>query len=644
MAKRKINIGILAHVDAGKTSLTEQLLFFGGAVRVAGTVDDGTAQTDTLAVERSRGISVKTADAVLETENAVINLIDTPGHADFISEVERALSVLDCAVLVVSAVEGVQAQTEILCEAVERLALPCIVFINKLDRAGSAFAASYKALSEQFSSRSLLLVNEPDESEGSPAVNVHSNADFAENAVMLSENEALLESFLAGDAVDIPQAVREAVEKRSVPVLCGSSKTGVGCKALLDFLSVCIPVEAPAEDEFCARVFRVEHDKAFGKLLHVRIFSGTVQARQSVYVPRLDREEKVAGVRRPLGRKQTDVSAAGAGDIAVLFGMNEVRAGDMLGRRPAPRAETTLAVPLLTVKVEPEEPGALLRLVEALTALSEEDPTLQTEWIREKKEIQLRIVGKIQLEILQALLLERWDLRAKFSPPSVIYKETPSQKGEGYDAYLMPKPCWAILRFEIEPLPRGSGLVYASKTPNTRLLYRYQNHVELALPEALKQGLLGWEVTDLKVTLVDGEHHHVHTHPMDFFLCTPLAIMDGLRNCGTTLLEPILKVKMSFDPALSGRVIGMIQNARGTLLAQQVYGDRQSVEAELPAAESMELPVEFAKLTGGRGNLVTRFSHYAPCPPGFTAARERIGTNPLDRAKFILERRNALSS
>ena len=146
------------------------------------------------------------------------------------------------------------------------------------------------------------------------------------------------------------------------------------------------------------------------------------------------------------------------------------------------------------------------------------------------------------------------------------------------------------------------------------------------------------------MTLIDGEHHHVHTHPLDFFLCTPLAIMDGLRNCGTTLLEPILKVKMTFDPALSGRVIGLVQNARGVLLDQTVRGDRQTVTAEIPVAESLELPVEFAKLTSGRGNMATVFSHYAPCPPGFMAERERIGTNPLDRSKYILEKRNALSS
>ncbi|MBP3705589.1 MAG: GTP-binding protein, partial [Clostridia bacterium] len=193
--KRKINLGILAHVDAGKTSLTEQLLFRGGALRTAGAVDLGTAQTDTLAVEQARGISVKTADAVLETETAVINIIDTPGHADFISEVERALSVLDCAVVVVSAVEGVQAQTEILLAAVQEMELPCVLFVNKLDRAGSDFEGVCAELSEQLSGRSLLKINRP-ENEGDTAVRVAPNADAFENAVVLTGDDALLESFL----------------------------------------------------------------------------------------------------------------------------------------------------------------------------------------------------------------------------------------------------------------------------------------------------------------------------------------------------------------------------------------------------------------------------------------------------------------
>jgi len=641
--KRKINLGVLAHVDAGKTSLTEQLLFLGGALRTAGAVDLGTAQTDTLAVEQARGISVKTADAVLETDKAIVNIIDTPGHADFISEVERALSVLDCAVVVVSAVEGVQAQTEILLGAIQKMDLPCVLFVNKLDRAGSDFEAVCADLAEQFSGRSLLPINRP-AGEGDIAVQVVSDPEALENAVMLTGDEDLLENLLLGEEPDFAQTVRTAVESGAVPVLCGSSKTGVGCKEILDFLCTCMPEEKPAETQFCARVFRVEHDKQFGKLCHVRVFSGTLQPRQSVYLPRVDKEEKVAGIRRPMGRRQADVSCAEAGDIAVLFGLSEVRAGDVIGRGTPPRAESALAVPLLTVKAEPEKPDELMALVTALNALSDEDPMLHFLWIREKQEIQLRIVGRIQLEILEELLLERYGLRAKFSPPSVIYKETPTTAGEGFDAYLMPKPCWAILKFWIEPLPRGSGLVYESKTSPSRLMYRYQNHVETAVPEALTQGMYGWEVTDLKVTLIDGEHHHVHTHPLDFFLCTPLAIMDGLRNCGTTLLEPILKVKMTFDPNLSGRVIGLVQNARGVLLDQTVRGDRQTMTAEIPVAESLELPVEFAKLTSGRGNMATAFSHYAPCPAGFVAERERIGTNPLDRAKYILEKRNALSS
>ena len=247
--RRKINLGIVAHVDAGKTSLTEQLLFFGGALRAAGTVDQGTAQTDTLAVEQARGISVKTADAVLETEDAVINIIDTPGHADFISEVERALSVLDCAVVVVSAVEGVQAQTEILLGAIEKMNLPCVLFINKLDRAGSDFASVYSDLEEQLAGHSLLNIYRP-ENEGELSVQVARDPDALENAVVLTGDEELVESFLLGEEPDFAQTVRLAVENGAIPVLCGSSKTGVGCRELLNFIRTCMPCARVRERSF----------------------------------------------------------------------------------------------------------------------------------------------------------------------------------------------------------------------------------------------------------------------------------------------------------------------------------------------------------------------------------------------------------
>lgn len=642
--KRKLNVGIVAHVDAGKTSLTEQLLFHGGAVRTAGTVDAGTAQTDTLAIEQARGISVKTADAVLDLPTCVVNLIDTPGHADFLSEVERALSVLDCAVLVVSAVEGVQAQTEILCAAIESLALPCVVFLNKLDRAGSRFDAVCAELAGQLPSRTLLPVNRPVH-EGDPSADVVPAEDCLENAVILSGNDALLDQWLAGRAPDFAAALQQAMGSGAVPVLCGSSKTGAGCAALLSFLSQSVP--APAGDpagEFCARVFRLEHDKTLGKLAHVRIFSGSLEPRQSVYLPRLGQEYKIAGLRRPLGRKQADIPRAAAGDIAVLFGLGEVRAGDLLGRGTPPRRESSLATPLLTVKAAPEKPDQLMRLVAAFRQLTDEDPLLHFLWVQEKQELQLRIVGPIQLEILTELLQERYGLRASFSAPSVIYQETPAAPGEGFDAYTMPKPCWAVLRFLIEPLPRGSGLVYECRVGPDKLPYRYQNHVATAVPEALQQGLFGWEVTDLKVTLVDGGYHHIHTHPLDFFVCTPMAIMDGLRRCGVTLLEPILHLSLRFDPDLSGRVISLLQSVRGVLGEQRMQGGRLHLTAEVPAATSLTLPTDFARLTSGRGSLASSFSHYAPCPPEVHAERERIGVNPLDRAKYILEKRKVLGA
>lgn len=643
-----INVGILAHADAGKTTLTEQMLFLSGSIRSAGSVDDGTASTDSLTVEQQRGISVKTALTSLSFENARINIIDTPGHSDFISEVERAFAALDMAVLVISAVEGIEAQTEILLETLQRLGLPYAVFLNKTDRAGSGCADILRELRQLCATREPLTLTRPAD-EGTDAVQAVP-VDFTEpaemeTAVMALQSDALMEALLS-DEPDLPeriQAETEAAfrEKRLLPVFCGATKYGRGVKELLGFLGQHARPPQNTEAPPAAVIVKAGHDKKAGKLLYVRMLSGTLRVRQALPTP--DGTEKIARLQKPEGRRLLDAEALHAGETGVLYGISAFRAGDVIGdAENVPQA--ALPVPTLTVRVSPENPEELPGLQKALTELCDEDPRLDFRYLREKKELHLSIYGEIQTEILQALLLERYGLSVQFSPPSVIYKETPSRKGEGFDAYTMPKPCWAVLRFLMEPLPEGSGLQYESKVTGGRLPYRYQEHVKTAVPRALQQGLKGWEVTDCKVTLIDGESHHVHTHPLDFFLATPLAIMDGLRNTGTSVLEPVNRVTFRCPQEYAGKTLGVITNSRGTIVSQQEKPGRFSITAEIPVSECLRFAPAYPSLTSGSGNLSMRFSHYAPCPEGLWQMRERIGVDPLERSKYILWMRGALES
>ena len=647
---KRINVGILAHADAGKTTLTEQILFLTGSIRSAGSVDDGTASTDSMTVEKQRGISVKTALTSVSWKDACINIIDTPGHSDFISEVERALAALDFAVLVISAAEGVEAQTEILLDTLIRLNRPFVVFLNKTDRAGSDCKQVLKDLHELCGNRRKLfpyshILNEGENTVQSLPVDF-TQPQNAENAVMAVNNEELLESLLSDDIGfqdKLYNSMKEAFwNNLIIPVFCGSTKFSAGITPLLDFLSDnAIPPQS-TDNPLSAVILKITHDTRAGKLLYVRVFSGTLCVRQALETK--NGVEKIARIQRPEGKKLVDTDTLLPGETGVLHGISAFIAGDFIGNILDSHASAALPEPTLTVQISPEKPDELPNLQKALAQLSEEDPHLNFRYIPEKKELHLSIYGEIQTEVLASILLERYSLCVSFSKPSVIYKETPSKTGEGFDAYTMPKPCWAILRFLIEPLPPGSGLIYESKTPNSRLLYRYQEHVQASVPKALLQGINGWEVTDLKVTLIDGEHHHVHTHPMDFFLATPLAIMDGLRRTGTTVLEPINLVTFRCPEIYAGKTLGIIATHRGTIISQNERAGSFSITAEIPASECLHFTSSYPSVTAGTGSLSLRFSKYTPCPDTLWEKRERVGVNPLDRSKYILWMRGAINA
>ncbi len=654
---KTLNLGIVAHADAGKTTLTEQILFQSGAIRTAGSVDNGTASTDAMEIERRRGISVRTACASVLWKDVRLNLIDAPGHADFLSEVERSLSVLDAAVLVISAVEGVQPQTRMLLDAFRRAELPCFLFLNKLDRAGSHWESVLSQVEQETGIPCLsFCMAKAEGTETAAACSIDpSDPAWLERAVLACGDDRLLEELLSNEE-RAPDSLWDSLRKKIgegklFPAFCGASKYGRGVPELLDALCGLLREAPPLGEELCARVYKVERDPTLGKAAYVRLFSGTLRNRQTVTVLQNEKTawreeapaEKISRVRRVEGRRLEDAEAVEANEIAVVYGLSSVRAGDLLGKELSGLRDYRLAEPLMLCRVEPEQPEELPRLTEALYQLEEEDPALKCEWNREKREVWLRLTGKIQAEVLEALLQERWGLSARFGEPSVIYRETPVTAGEGFEAYTMPKPCWAVVRFLIEPLPRGFGFEYVCKVSPNRLPYRYQAHVETAVPRALEQGLSGWQVTDLRVTLIDGESHNVHTHPLDFFVATPMGIMDGLRNTGTRLLEPMLKAEFTAPEEYLGKTISLLVAHRARFDTPVTGEGRFRLEAVLPAAEAMDLPVEFAACTAGTGVYGSRFSHYEDCPEGVGQSRERIGPDPLDRSRFILAARSALS-
>ncbi len=672
MPQKFHNIGILAHVDSGKTTLTEQLLYLTGAIRQVGSVDSGTAATDSLSIEKQRGISVRTASASTQWNNVTINIIDTPGHIDFAGEVERALSALDYAIVIVSAVEGVRAHTENILKSLDAAKLPRAVFINKIDRAGADIKSVINEL-KQVSSQTYLLLSEC-ENEGSenPCIKFKSGNNFAAAATEALADicDEAADAFLNDEALPTERAgnlLKEEISECTVtPVLCGSAKLSIGIKELADFITEYMPsAERRSTDELCGIIFKIEHDKSLGKISHIRLFGGEISNRDEIEIISPDSssesitdeneaveieqkppiKEKVSQIKKFNGAKLSDSGIVTGGDIAAVCGLPSAKTGHFIGSL-AVSESAKLVNPFLRVKVTPSDGDALKlpSLAGALSELSDEEPYIDAKWENGQKEITISTTGKIQLEVIDNMLRDRYGLSAEFSPPTVIYKETPSGKGLARARYTMPKPCWAVVEFMFEPMPRGYGVSYHGRLPSNQCFYRYQSHIRTSFNSCLEQGLYGWEVTDFKCTLVGGEHHTIHTHPLDFFVCTPMAFMNGLSEIGSTILEPLLKIRVTAPEELSGKVLSEIVKMGGEYDSPVIRSQNVTLEAIVPVATSMDFPTRLAVISSGKAVLNQSFYGYRECRDGLEHINPRRGVNPLDRSKWILFARGAYNT
>lgn len=631
------NIGIFAHVDAGKTTLSEQILSHAGAIRTIGSVDSGTAHTDNLPVERRRGISVKATCVSVNYRDVQINLIDTPGHVDFSAEVERSMWALDGAILVVCAVEGVQPQTEVLFEAMVKQKIPVLFFINKTDRENSNIPRVMAQI------KRLLTVN---------AIDITDKTAVTE--LICDNYDEMLERYLNGEQFSRSLLDDKLVELThtncAYPVLCGSALKDDGVIELLDAIVTYLP--APKmDDTLCGVVFAAQQDRNLGRGVWVRLYGGTLENREVITLD--SGIDPITGETKWEQRKITQIHDANmntagrisAGEIGVIYGLGNVQIGQILG--DASRLERyiepgRLRTPLITVQVIPSNPDKMQELRRACEILSGEDPLLQVKYVRTVNELHLRVMGTIQLEIIEELLKTRFDLSVTFDTPAIIYKETVSSKCEGFVSYTMPKPCWAVLRFEIEPAERGSGVTFSSSVPVSQIMACYQHQVEQAIPYALNQGRLGWQVTDVNIKLVGGEHHLVHTHPLDFIVATPMGIQDGLRRGGSTLLEPILAARFIMPSEFLGRVMTDVIAMRGEVVDSEYDGDRVILNALIPVQSSLDYSITLASFTSGRGSMSVKLHGYKECPLELGATAKRRGIDPLDTSKYILAVRGAI--
>jgi len=649
-SRKYINIGIVAHVDAGKTSITELFLYKSGVTRSAGSVDKGTSQTDWLKVEKDRGISVRSASTSFTWKNLNINLIDTPGHVDFSSEVERSLRALDCAILVVSAVEGVQSHTYTLWEALRVINIPTIIFVNKIDRAGADTDIVISDIKKELSHDIIMLHKVYNEGSNDAKIfNVLVENQISNETIesIVNNDEALIIRYLEGDKIQPEELNRSLVNqihnKKIFPILCGSAKLDIGINELMDAVIEYMPPAIGNDTKpLSGIVYKVEHDKAIGRIASIRLFNGKIKNRDVITNTTQNKDGKVTQIRKLIGQKYEDVGVVYAGDTAAICGLESVKAGDIIGYINDVPNKVELATALLTVRVIPEENTGYSKLVSAMNQLSVEDPTISLVWLKDERELHIKIMGLIQLEILETILLERFNIKVVFGSPSVIYKETPIATGEGFEEYTMPKPCWAVVRFKIEPGELGSGVEYSSEVGVNDIAASYLKEIERSIPLALQQGILGWEVTDIKITLIGDEDHNIHSRAGDFKVATPMAIMNGLVAIGTKLLEPMLKFTITAPEQTLGKLASGLTVLRAEFGIPEISNGNFTLSGNMPVSSSLDYSAKLSSITGGKGRFVTKFNGYRECPLEFGSTIPFRGISPSDRAKYILQARKAL--
>ena len=645
------NIAIMAHADAGKTTITEQFLYLSGQTNRPGSVDQGTTQTDFLPVEKERGISVTSSHTSFFWKGSRINLIDTPGHVDFSADVERIMRIPDAVILVISAVEGVQAHTETLWKGLRERGVPVIFFINKIDRMGADTETVMKAFQKELKILPLPLQKTTGEGDVNVTLTPLWTKELMDSGILekiVETDETMLDRYLDGDIPgfeELDRQLKRVIHSSKVyPLLFGSAKLGMGIEELLDGVIGYLP-DAPGDPlkPLSALIYGIGHDKVMGKIAYVRLFHGSITNREVIMNVTQGVEEKVTQVRRVTGGQYEDIGTVQGGDIAGTSGLANACIGDILGvaNEEIPKA-VTLRTPLITAQVTAVNKKDYPDLAAAMQELALEDPALEFEWLREESELQIRVMGWIQMEVLERVLADRFGIAAKIENPTVIYKETPASANEGFVQYWMPKPCWAIMKFRIEPGERGSGLFYESIVPVNDVQLKYQKEVERSITGALKQGIKGWELTDLRITLIEGEDHNVHSRPGDFMVATPMGIMDGLVKTGTTLLEPMIQYKIDAPEELLGVITSDITRMRGGFDSPEIRDGRVTITGEVPLATSLDFPVKLSSRSGGKARISTEFSGYSECTDDQGVIRPYKGISPLDTAKYILKARKAL--
>ena len=649
MSRKTLNLGILAHVDAGKTTLTERLLYAAGVIGKLGSVDAGTTQTDSLALERRRGITIKSAVASFPIGDVTVNLIDTPGHPDFIAEVERVLSVLDGAVLVVSAVEGVQPQTQILIRALRRLRIPTLIFISKIDRPGARTDRVLTEVSRRLKVAVVPMGSVTAEGSKDACFNVgrpRDDAFFTGLAEILAErNEELLAAYVEqADGLSYARLRAElAIQVKQGnlhPVYFGSAITGAGMPPLMEALTELLPTEAGDPDgQVSGQIFKIERGGGAEKIAYVRLFAGTIRIRDQVSFGNglTGKVTSLAVFERGGAQRKQRVFA---GQIAKLGGLGEARIGDAVGEPAIASARSEFPPPTLESVVVPAGSGERERLRVALGQIAEQDPLINVRQDDERQELYVSLYGEVQKEVIQSTLAEDYGIAVTFSETTMICVERPAGRASALEVLQSDEhPYSATIGLRLAPGSPGSGLEFRLEIdPRLAPLYIYKTITSFAeamteyVGHTLESGLYGWQVTDCVVIMDkcgyyvgDGPAKQVLATPKttaaDFRKLTPLVLVKALKRAGTVVCEPMASVRLELPASRVGAVLSALAKLGAAIQAPALRGDSSVIEAVLASASVHRLQEQLPGLTGGEGVLEAGFAGYEPVRGRFPVRR-----------------------
>jgi elongation factor G len=668
------NIGIIAHIDAGKTTTTERILFYTGKTHRIGSVDDGTTVTDWMAQERERGITIVSAAVSAEWKGYQFNLIDTPGHIDFTAEVQRSLRVLDGGVVVFDAVQGVEPQSETVWRQADRYNVPRICFINKMDRVGASYERSIESISQRLGANPLpmqlpigseaafkgvvnLLEMEAvywdDELGRDPRI-AEIPAELLEQAQELraslvekiaETDDELTLKYLEAEEISVPElkaALRKAViAGKANPVFCGSSLKNKGVQLVLDAVIDYLPspldvpavhgydvddaekyIELPAADDapLGALVFKIVTDPYVGRLAYFRVYSGVLEQGTTLKNTTKGKRERIGRLIRMYADRREDITEVRAGDIAAALGFKESTTGDTLcGEKEEIVLESiSFPEPVITIAVEPKTTGDQEKMGEALRKLSEEDPTFRVRSDEASGQTQISGMGELHLDIIVDRLKREFKVQANVGRPRVAYRESITRKVEKIDHKYAKQSGgrgqYGHVVIAMEPGERGSGVIFENNIIGGSVPREYIPAIEKGIREASESGVIaGYPVVDLKVSLFDGSYHEVDSNEMAFKMAASMAFKEGVQRGGGVLLEPIMKVEVVVPEEYLGDVIGQLNSRRGMIQGMEIRpGNAQAVNAMVPLGEMFGYATELRSATQGRGVFSMEFDHYAP--------------------------------